>query len=150
MPQVALRHTFHVRNTPEALHAHLSQPQSYIGLSPMVVAVKDVERDGSETRYTSVERFRFLGFLRYDNMIKVTLRSTPRTVEGEVRSPGGVRLDYRFTLDERDGGTDVEDLLVVHAWIGPILGYAARTARGVQLARAEILASRLGSENSFS
>lgn len=150
MSQVTLRHTFHVRNTPEAIQAHLGQPQSYVGLSPMVVAVKDIERDGSETRYTSVERFRFLGFLTYDNMIKVTLRSTSRRVEGEVRSPGGVSMDYRFTLDEKDGGTDVEDILVVHARIRPLLGYAARKAREVQLARAEILASRLGSQNSFS
>lgn len=144
MPKATLRHTFHVRNTPEALHAHLSQPQSYVGLSPLVIAVKDVRQNGEETRYTSVERLRFLGMVKYDNLIKVTLRSTPRTVEGEVDSPGGVRLDYRFALTERDGGTEVEDTLVVHAWNGPLLGYAAKKARQVQLARAGILTSRLG------
>ncbi|MET8333514.1 SRPBCC family protein [Streptosporangium canum] len=144
MPKATLRHTFHVRNTPAALHAHLSQPQSYVGLSPLVIAVKDIRQNGEETRYTSVERLRFLGMVKYDNLIKVTLRSTPRTVEGEVDSPGGVRLDYRFTLAERDGGTEVEDTLVVHAWNGPLLGYAAKKARQVQLARAGILASRLG------
>ncbi|MER5623914.1 SRPBCC family protein [Streptosporangium sp. NPDC002544] len=145
MPKVTLRNTFHVRNTPEALRAHLSQPQSYIGLSPMVVAVKDIEQGEAETRYTSVERFKFLGVVKYDNMIKVTLRNTPRTVEGEVDSPGGVRLEYRFTLSEKDGGTEVEDILVVHAWVRPMLGYAAKKAREVQLARAGILAARLGS-----
>ncbi|MGV9774745.1 SRPBCC family protein [Streptosporangium sp. NPDC003464] len=144
MPKATLRHTFHVRNTPEALRAHLSQPQSYVGLSPLVVAVKDIQQDGEETRYTSVERFRFLGLVNYDNLIKVTLRSTPRTVEGKVNSPGGVRLDYRFALAGKDGGTEVEDTLVVHAWNGPLLGYAAKKARQVQLARAGILASRLG------
>ncbi|GAA3512531.1 hypothetical protein FHR32_000946 [Streptosporangium album] len=144
MPKATLRHTFHVRNTPAALRAHLSQPQSYVGLSPLVVAVRDIRQDGEETRYTSVERFRFFGLVRYDNLIKVTLRSTPLTVEGEVDSPGGVRLDYRFVLDEKDGGTEVEDTLVVHAWNGPLLGYAAKKAREVQLARAGILASRLG------
>ncbi|GAA0836348.1 SRPBCC family protein [Streptosporangium amethystogenes subsp. fukuiense] len=145
MPKVTLRNTFYVHNTPEALRAHLSQPQSYIGLSPMVVAVKDIEQGETETRYTSVERFRFLGVVKYDNMIKVTLRNTPRTVEGEVDSPGGVRLDYRFTLSEKNGGTEVEDILVVHAWVRPMLGYAAKKAREVQLARAGILATRLGS-----
>ncbi|ACZ90287.1 hypothetical protein [Streptosporangium roseum] len=144
MPKATLRHTFHVRNTPAALQAHLSQPQSYVGLSPLVIAVKDIRQNGEETRYTSVERFRFLGMVKYDNLIKVTLRSTPRTVEGEVDSPGGVRLDYRFALTERDGGTEVEDTLVVHAWNGPLLGYAAKKARQVQLARAGILTSRLG------
>ncbi|MDP9849945.1 SRPBCC family protein [Streptosporangium lutulentum] len=128
----------------ETLRAHLSQPQSHVGLSPLVVAVKDVERGEDETRYTSVERLRFLGLVKYDNMIKVTVRSTPRTVEGEVKSPGGVRLDYRFTLTEKGGGTEVEDILVVHAWARPLLGYAARKAREVQLARAGVLVSRLG------
>ncbi|MEU4829518.1 SRPBCC family protein [Streptosporangium sp. NPDC023615] len=144
MPKVTLRNTFHVRNSPEALRAHLSQPQSYVGLSPLVVAVKDIRPGPDETRYTSVERFRFLG-LRYDNMIKVTLRSTPRTVEGEVVSPGGVRMDYRFTLTGDGRGTEVEDVLVVHAWIRPLLNFAARKAREVQLARAALLASRLDS-----
>ncbi|WP_433242909.1 SRPBCC family protein [Streptosporangium sp. CA-135522] len=115
-----------------------------MGLSPLVVAVKDVRQDGEVTRYTSVERFRLLGLVKYDNLIKVTLRSTPRTVEGEVDSPGGVRLDYRFALTGKNGGTEVEDTLVVHAWNGPLLGYAAKKAREVQLARAGILASRLG------
>jgi hypothetical protein len=144
MPKVTLRNTFHVGNTPEVLRAHLSQPQSYVGLSPMVVAVKDVEQGEDETRYTSIERFRFFGLVKYDNRIKVTLRSTPRTVEGEVKSPGGVRLDYRFTLTEKAGGTEVEDILVVHAWVRPLLGFAAKKAREVQLARAGILAARLG------
>ncbi|GAA3441508.1 SRPBCC family protein [Planomonospora venezuelensis] len=143
MPRVTLRHTFHVRNSPAALRAHLSQPQSYVGLSPLVVAVRDVEAGERETRYVSVERFRFMG-VKYDNLIRVTLRSTPEAVEGEVASPGGVRLDYRFRLTGRDGGTEVEDMLVVRAWARPLLNFAARKAREVQLARAEVLTSRLG------
>ncbi|MFB9880209.1 SRPBCC family protein [Planobispora siamensis] len=138
-----MRNTFHVRNTPAALQAHLSQPQSYVGLSPLVVAVRDVERGENETRYVSVERFRFFG-VKYDNLIKVTLRSTDETVEGEVASPGGVRLDYRFRLTGKDDGTEVEDTLVVHAWTRPLLTYAARKAREVQLARAGVLTARLG------
>ncbi|MFF5209002.1 SRPBCC family protein [Streptosporangium sp. NPDC000396] len=145
MPKVTLRHTFHVRNTPAALRAHLSQPQSYVGLSPLVVAVRDIQERDGETHYVSVERFTFLGMVKYDNLIKVTLRSTPETVEGKVDSPGGVRLDYRFALTEKDGGTEVEDTLVVHAWNRPLLGFAAKKAREVQLARAGVLASRLAS-----
>ncbi|WP_345095877.1 SRPBCC family protein [Planomonospora venezuelensis] len=132
-----------MRNSPAALRAHLSQPQSYVGLSPLVVAVRDVEAGERETRYVSVERFRFMG-VKYDNLIRVTLRSTPEAVEGEVASPGGVRLDYRFRLTGRDGGTEVEDMLVVRAWARPLLNFAARKAREVQLARAEVLTSRLG------
>ncbi|WP_307845564.1 SRPBCC family protein [Planomonospora sp. ID67723] len=133
-----------MRNSPAALRAHLSQPQSYVGLSPLVVAVRDVETGERETRYVSVERFRFLGVVKYDNLIRVTLRSTPEAVEGEVASPGGVRLDYRFRLTDKDGGTEVEDVLVVRAWARPLLNFAAKKAREVQLARAEVLTSRLG------
>ncbi|MFC4060476.1 SRPBCC family protein [Planomonospora corallina] len=114
-----------------------------MGLSPLVVAVRDVERGEDETRYVAVERLR-LGLLTYDNRIRVTLRSGPEVVEGRVVSPGGVRMDYRFRLTESGGGTEVEDVLVVHAWARPLLGFAARKAREVQLARAEVLTARLG------
>ncbi len=144
MPKATLHHTFQVRNTPAALQAHLSQPQSYVGLSPLVVAVRDVRQGERETRYTSVERFRFLGLVKYDNLIRVTLRSAPGAVEGEMAGPGGVRLDYRFTLSEKNGGTEVGDTLVVHAWSRPLLGHATRRAREAQLARAGVLISRLG------
>ncbi|MBG0815646.1 SRPBCC family protein [Planomonospora sp. ID82291] len=143
MPKAILRHTFHVRNTPAALRAHLSQPQSYVGLSPLVVAVRDVEQGEDEARYVAVERFKVLG-LTYENPIRVTLRSAPAAVEGKVASPGGVRMDYRFRLAESGEGTEVEDTLVVHAWARPLLNFAARKAREVQLARAEVLTARLG------
>ncbi|WP_344864472.1 SRPBCC family protein [Planomonospora alba] len=133
-----------MRNSPGALRAHLSQPQSYVGLSPLVVAVHDVERAEEETRYVAVERLRLFKLVKYDNRIKVTLRGTPSGVEGRVVSPGGVRLDYRFRLTESGGGTDVEDTLVVQAWTRPLLTFAARKAREVQLARAEVLTARLG------
>jgi hypothetical protein len=72
----------------------------------------------------------------------VTLRTTEDTVEGEVDSPGGVRLVYRFRLTPDGTGTEVEDVLTVHATLAPVLWYAARKARQVQLARAGILAAR--------
>lgn len=142
MPETLLRNTFHVPAPPDAVRAHLSEPASYIGLSPLVVEVRDVRREAGLIHYVSVERFRFLGFLRYDNLIKVTLRPTEDAVEGEVDSPGGIRLAYRFGLTARDGGTEVTDELRLRAAFGPLLGYAARQARGVQLARAGILADR--------
>ncbi|MFF0768540.1 SRPBCC family protein [Nonomuraea wenchangensis] len=142
MPETLLRNTFHVPAPPDAVRAHLSEPASYIGLSPLVVEVRDVRREAGLIHYVSVERFRFLGFLRYDNLLKVTLRPTEDAVEGEVDSPGGIRLAYRFGLTPRDGGTEVTDELRLRAAFGPLLGYAARQARGVQLARAGVLADR--------
>ncbi|WP_169949035.1 SRPBCC family protein [Microbispora sp. H11081] len=146
MPTRVLTNTFHVDASPEEVFEHLTTPESYIGLSPLVVAVRDVDRsEPGVVRYTSVERFRFLG-LSYDNPIAVTLL-TERTAEGssvhgKVRSPGGVRLDYRFDLSPQDGGTRVDDRLDVSA-SRFLLGFAAGQARKVQLARAGILAERL-------
>ncbi|MBB5781464.1 SRPBCC family protein [Nonomuraea jabiensis] len=142
MPQTVLRNAFHVPAPPSAVLAHLSEPSSYVGLSPLVVAVRDVRRAPGESRFVSVERFRFFGFVKYDNLIEVTLRATGEAVEGEVVSPGGVRLDYRFGLAADGAGTEVEDRLTVDAAVRPLLWYAARKAREVQLARAGILAGR--------
>ncbi|MEN3533813.1 SRPBCC family protein [Microbispora sp. ZYX-F-249] len=146
MPTRVLTNTFHVNAAPEDVFEHLTAPESYVGLSPLVVAVRDVDRsEPGVVRYTSVERFRFLG-LSYDNPIAVTLL-TERTagglsVRGQVRSPGGVQLGYRFDLSPQDGGTRMDDRLDVSA-SRLLLGFAAGQARKVQLARARILAERL-------
>ncbi|MEV0384995.1 SRPBCC family protein [Nonomuraea sp. NPDC050643] len=142
MPETVLRHVFHVPAPPPVVLAHLSEPSSYVGLSPLVVAVRDVRREPGGTRFVSVERFRFFGFVKYDNLIEVTLRVSEEGVEGEVVSPGGVRLAYRFGLTADGTGTEVEDVLTVRATRGPVLRYAARKAREVQLARADVLARR--------
>ncbi|WP_030508634.1 SRPBCC family protein [Microbispora rosea] len=145
-----LENTFHVDAAPEEVFAHLTTPDSYIGLSPLVVAVRDVDRsEPGVVRYVSVERFRFLG-LKYDNPIAVTLL-TERTAErlsvrGEVRSPGGVRMGYRFDMSPEAGGTRVDDRLDLSApWL--VMGFAAGQARKVQLARARILAERLSARS---
>ncbi|MGJ6963118.1 SRPBCC family protein [Streptosporangium sp. G11] len=142
MPQTTLRNVFHVPAPPSAVLAHLSEPSSHVGLSPLVVAVRDVRQASGESRFVSVERFHFFGFVKYDNLIEVTLRATGEAVEGEVDSPGGVRLGFRYRLTADGEGTEVEDVLRVHATVRPLLWYAARKAREVQLARGDILAGR--------
>ncbi len=142
MPARVLTNTFHVDAAPEKVFEHLTTPESYIGLSPLVVAVRDVDRsEPGVVRYTSIERFRFLG-LKYDNPIAVTLLTEGLSVRGQVRSPGGVRMGYRFDLSPEAGGTRVDDRLDLSApW--PVMGFAAGQARKVQLARARILSERL-------
>ncbi|GLX08911.1 SRPBCC family protein [Microbispora sp. NBRC 16548] len=142
MPTRVLTNTFHVDAAPEKVFEHLTTPESYIGLSPLVVAVRDVDRsEPGVVRYTSIERFRFLG-LKYDNPIAVTLLTEGLSVRGQVRSPGGVRMGYRFDLSPEAGGTRVDDRLDLSApWL--VMGFAAGQARKVQLARARILAERL-------
>lgn len=105
MPSTELEHSFEIAAPPEEVFAHLAEPSHYVGLSPLVVAVRDVRRDGGTVHYTAVERFRFLGVVRHDNLIDVTLAAAsdglPHSAEvsGEVRSPGGVRMSYRFVID---------------------------------------------------
>lgn len=142
MPARVLTNTFHVDAAPEKVFEHLTTPESYIGLSPLVVAVRDVDRsEPGVVRYTSIERFRFLG-LKYDNPIAVTLLTEGLSVRGQVRSPGGVRMGYRFDLSPEAGGTRMDDRLDLSApWL--VMGFAAGQARKVQLARARILAERL-------
>ncbi|MEV0971537.1 SRPBCC family protein [Microtetraspora glauca] len=143
MPQRVLTNTFHVEAAPEAVFEHLTTPESYIGLSPLVVAVEDVDRsEPGVVRYTSIERFTFLGVFTHDNPIRVTLLTEGLSVRGDVKSPGNVRLVYRFDLAPDGPGTRVDDRLEITApWF--LVGYAAREARKVQLARARILAERL-------
>ncbi|WP_067174003.1 SRPBCC family protein [Microtetraspora niveoalba] len=143
MPQRVLTNTFRVDAAPEAVFEHLTTPESYIGLSPLVVAVRDVDRsEPGVIRYTSIERFRFLGVFTHDNPIKVTLLTEGLSVRGDVTSPGNVRLVYRFDLAPDGSGTRVEDLLEITApWY--LAAFAAGQARKVQLARAGILAERL-------
>ena len=143
MSNRVLTHEFHVDVAPEKVFEHLTTPESYIGLSPLVVAVSDVDRsEPGVIRYTAVERFRFLWIFTYDNPIKVALHTDDLSVYGEVRSPGRIRMAYRFDLEPDGSGTRVSDRLNLTApW--PLAGFAAGQARNVQLARARILAERL-------
>ncbi|MDF2710975.1 MAG: hypothetical protein K0R62_6627 [Nonomuraea muscovyensis] len=143
MSNSVLTHEFNVDVAPEKVFEHLTTPESYIGLSPLVVAVRDVDRsEPGVIRYTAVERFRFLRFLTYDNPIDVVLHTDGRSVYGEVRSPGRVRMAYRFDVAPDGAGTRVSDRLDLTApWL--LAGFAAGQARKVQLARARILAERL-------
>ncbi|MBP2472151.1 hypothetical protein JOF53_001023 [Crossiella equi] len=126
---------------PEAVFAHLADPHSYLGLSPLIVEVRDVRPSPGLVRYTAVERFR-LGPLHHDNIIEVTLRLGEGTVEGDVVSPGGVRLAYGYRLSPAlGGGTRVVDWVRLTAPFG-LRGFAAGQARKVQLARGRELVRR--------
>ncbi|MEU4331325.1 SRPBCC family protein [Nonomuraea dietziae] len=143
MSSRVLTHVFHVDVAPEKVFEHLTAPESYIGLSPLVVAVREVDRsEPGVIRYTAVERFRFLRIFTHDNPITVALHTDGLSVHGEVRSPGRVRMAYRFDLEPDGTGTRVSDRLDLTApWL--LAGFAAGQARKVQLARARILAERL-------
>jgi carbon monoxide dehydrogenase subunit G len=144
-----LDHAFTIAAAPDAVFAHLADPASYVGLSPLVVAVRDIRRAGDVIHYRAVERFHIVGKLSYDNVIAVTLAARrghlPHAeITGEVRSPGRVRMSYRFGIAPDGRGTTVTDSLWLRAPVG-LRRFAASQARAVQLARAGILARRLAS-----
>ncbi|MEV4640684.1 SRPBCC family protein [Actinoplanes sp. NPDC049548] len=136
-------HTFAVSAPAARIHGHLSDPESYVGLSPLVVAVRDVRREGDAVSYVAVERFR-LGPLHWDNLIRVTMTfPVPgRRIVSDVRSPGWVHLVATVDL-ERDGDTTrvTESVTVTCPWI--LRRFVIGQARSVQQARARELTRRM-------
>lgn len=148
MPSTELTHTYDVAADPAAVLAHLAEPDNYIGLSPLLVEVRDIRCEDEVTHYLAVERFRFLGLVKHDNLIQVSLRvergQLPEegTVSGDVVSPGGVRMGYRFAVEAQDSGSRIMDTLNLHAPFG-LLRFAAGKASDVQKARGRVLAERM-------
>jgi hypothetical protein len=128
---------------PAEIYAHLLDPTSYIGLSPLVVAVRDVRPVGDSVAYVAVERFR-LGPLHRDNPIRVTLTGEVPDVRlvSDVRSPGAVRLTAVVDLAPTpDGNTTLTESIEVRS---PALlrGFVVKQARSVQRHRLAELARR--------
>jgi hypothetical protein len=148
VPSIELTHAYRVGAPPQRILEHLRDPASYIGLPPLVVEVRDVRSVEGVTHYVAVERFRFGRILRHDNVIRVSLRAVdaglPAAAEigGEVVSPGGVRMTYRFVIDQAPDGSVVTDTLRLRAPFG-LLHYAASQASAVQVTRGRVLAERL-------
>lgn len=136
-------HTFPVAAPAARIHAHLSDPQSYVGLSPLLVAVRDVRREGASVSYVAVERFRF-GPLRWDNPIRVsmTFPEPGRRIVSDVRSPGRVRLVATVDLAPDGAGTRVTESVTV-TFPRLLRRFVIGQARSVQLARARELTRRM-------
>ncbi|MEV6492584.1 SRPBCC family protein, partial [Actinoplanes sp. NPDC051633] len=84
---------------PAVVYAHLMDPRSYVGMAPLVVAVRDIREVSGAVEYVAVERFR-LGPLHWDNPIRVRMTGRPadHRVTSSVASPFGVTLDAVVTL----------------------------------------------------
>ena len=152
VPSTELTRSYEILAAPAAVLAHLAEPRNYVGLSPLLVDVRDVRQEDEVTHYLAVERFRFLGLIQHDNLIKVSLRTETAelpdeaSVYGEVISPGGVRMDYRFAITAHgDAASLVVDTLHLHTPLG-LLRYAAGQAGSVQANRGRVLAQRLNGE----
>lgn len=120
MPELQFDYSCLIDVPPAAIYEYLSEPNNYRGLQPLVVAVRDVvygeDQEGRQTRtYVAVERFRFLGFLRYDNAIRVliTLAHPDEVLINDVESPFNVRGRFVTTFQPRDGSTQVVETVTI-------------------------------------
>jgi hypothetical protein len=148
VPLDSLSHRFVVGAPAEEIYAHLIDPHSYVGLSPLVVAVRDVRatrdsRDRDVVTYVAVERFR-AGPLWWDNHLRVTMTATRpgRQLVSEVVSPGRVRLTATVDLDSRAAETHVTETIDIRS-PGPLRRFVIGKARAVQLHRAAELTRRM-------
>jgi carbon monoxide dehydrogenase subunit G len=143
MPTEEFTRRVTVARSPREVFAHLARPESYIGLSPLVIAVRDVDVLADAVRYVAVERFR-LGPLRWDNPIRVTMTfpEPGRRIVSEVRSPGRVRLTSTVALVPHDEGTHVSETVRV-TFPGALRALAVGQAAKAQHHRLDELARRL-------
>ncbi|WP_207206967.1 hypothetical protein [Agromyces binzhouensis] len=114
MPRRIIRHEFDLAVEPDLIADHLVEPRNYLGLSPLIVEVRDIADVDGMTQYTAVERFPLPFGRHLDNHIRVTLRREDvepagLTVGGDVRSPGWVRMRYRFDITASGAGSHVVD-----------------------------------------
>ncbi|MCZ7419981.1 SRPBCC family protein [Verrucosispora sp. WMMA2121] len=148
-PPIAFDTTCTVAAPPEVVYAHLADPRSYIGLSPLIVAVDEV-RHGHDAEgravaeYLAVERFRLVGPVRWDNRIRVRMVSTPPhgPLVSQVRSPGWVSLRAVVTLTAGSAGTRVHERVTADA-PAPLRRFVAGEARRVAAYRAAELTRRM-------
>jgi hypothetical protein len=96
-----------------------------------------VDDEGRRTRrYVAVERFRFLGFLRYDNVIRVlmTFSKPGEVLLNDVDSPLNVQVHFVMTFEPRDSSTQVDETVTIRV---PRLlqWYVVKQAKSAQHAR---------------
>jgi hypothetical protein len=137
MPTDHFSTTFRLGAPPAEILAFLRDPHSYIGLAPLVVAVRDIRTVGDTVRYVAVERFR-LGPFHWDNPIDVTITPGVSSVTNVARSPGWVRLIATVTVTP---DSQVTEAIELHTpWF--LRAFALRKAREAQEGRAAALTAR--------
>jgi hypothetical protein len=131
------------------IYEHLANPMSYIGLSPLVGKISDVEWDVNEQRqsivtYKTVEMFRFLGFITYPNPLNVvmTLAQPNKQIISDVQSGMNIRVRFVFDLQEQADGTTITETITANtpAWLS---GFTVSQAKAVQQHRIKTLKQRM-------
>ncbi len=144
------RNRYFVAAPPAVIYEHLADPMSYIGLSPLLTEVSAIrhETDGDGQpviRYKTVEAFVWLGFVRYNNPLNVTMslaRPNERLVT-QVNAPFNTRLRFVFEFTPAENGTWVSEQIDAQA-PALVIGYVVQQALEVQGNRSRVLQERLG------
>lgn len=144
MATKTFQYRYALKTSPEVIYAYLSKPESYKKLSPLIHAVENIQEqheDGPRViSYTSVEKFRFLGFIPYSNPIRIQMTFTRpnEQIVTIVRTRFGVKVDFIFELTQDAHGCLMTETITVHAprWLA---GFVMKQARQVQQVRAAAL-----------
>lgn len=101
-----------------AIYEHLSKPQNFVGLQPLVVEVDDIRQSTNEAGqvcfdYYAVEQLHFLGFIPYRNKIasRMSLIAVNQHIRQEVRAALGIRLRQDITLTVSGQATHIRNAI---------------------------------------
>jgi ligand-binding SRPBCC domain-containing protein len=149
MAAATFHHRYFIPAPASTVYNYLSDPKSYVGLSPLVTEVSTPEThqngDGQTViHYEAVETFRFLGFMRYPNRIQVDMILAQPNVRiiNLVKSVPNVRVKFVFDFQPEGDGTWVQEEVTAHMPL-PLKGFVVSQAKGVQQARSRILKDRI-------
>lgn len=148
MAAASFHYRYFINAATPKIYAHLSEPSSYIGLSPLITEVSNVQpitdAEGQSIQYEAVETFHFWGFIRYPNRIKVRLVLTKADAQMVhlVESAPNVRLRFTFDFRPENGGTWIDENVTATMPL-PLRGYVVAQAKSVQQSRAQILTKRM-------
>lgn len=143
------QYTYRIQAPVGKIYKHLSEPTNYIGLSPLLISLTDVLWDTNLqgqrfVQYKSVELFRFLGFIPYQNPLDVvmTLTIPDRQIVSEVQAPQNVRVVFTFDLQPQGTGSTVTETISIQS---PLWAkwFVISQARAVQQNRAHVLTTRM-------
>jgi ligand-binding SRPBCC domain-containing protein len=150
MAEHSFQEQYFVAAPVERVYAHLSEPQNYVRLSPLLAEVNDISSHVNTAgcrviHYQAVEELRWFGVMTYRNAIDVTLTLAElnRRMISDVRGILNVRLRFAYDFAAADDkGTAISESVNVHA-PALLLRYVAGEAQSTLHKRVQMLKARL-------
>ncbi|MBE2223872.1 MAG: SRPBCC family protein [Anaerolineae bacterium] len=134
MKQIELVKSIHIEAEATAVYSHLADISNHPGLQPLVVETREIERtvaDDGQTviHFFSVEQFHFLGFIPYQNKIRVKMTQIPEEhlLIQAVDSFPNITLISRTTFQPDATGTAVTETIHIST-PNFVAGYVQKTA----------------------